>query len=53
MALKNLIENSQVLDVEVKTQLLGKITSMSEDDIEAMGKFLAKEVEFNYKDGQQ
>ena len=46
-ALKTLIENSTILSEEVKSGLLAKLATMSDEDVVALGVMLAKEMEMN------
>ena len=49
-ALKILIEHSTILNDEVKVTLLSKVDTLSDEDVEALGTMLAKEMEMNVEE---
>ena len=52
-ALKTLIENSTILNDEVKQELLNKLGTMSQQDVESLGRLLAKEMEMNVDENEE
>ena len=52
-ALKILIENSSIINQDIKKELLENIDTMSEKDIDDLGRLLAKEMEFNVEDNEE
>ncbi len=51
-ALKILIENSLIINEEIKKELLTNIDAMSEKDVDDLGILLSKEMEFNVRDNE-